>query len=87
VTQLPGFGRRVDALSSATPAGPWVARQTIATVPDPGPGRYTYNAVLHPELADGGGQLLSYNTNSFDAGELNADGSIYRPRFLRVQLP
>jgi hypothetical protein len=87
VTQQLGLGRDIHVHRAPSPEGPWAASQTIATVPDRGAGRFTYNAVLHPEFGSDGGLLLSYNVNSEIAGETQRDGSVYRPGFMRVTLP
>jgi hypothetical protein len=46
-------------------------------------GAFTYGARLHPELAAGGLQLLSYDVNGSDPF---SDASLYRPRFTTVSL-
>lgn len=47
---------------------------------------YAYNAHEHPELRDGRCLLVSYNVNSLEPDDLYADASIYRPRFLRIEI-
>jgi hypothetical protein len=87
VTQDALLGRQVTAYHASDPAGPWTDATVVATVPDPGPGAYTYNALVHPQFgdpADPGALLLSYNVNGDAAW---SDGLLYRPRFLTVRLP
>jgi hypothetical protein len=87
ISQEAGFGRRIRAWRSATPVGPWVPAADLGTVPDPGQGRFTYNAVVHPQAVRDGQLLLSYSVNGTDPAEVQRDASIYRPRFLRVTIP
>jgi hypothetical protein len=83
----------IDLAYSCTPEGPFVDETTAYTTPETGPygsyhdgNVYTYNPHEHPEL-DGNGQLvISYNVNSFANTDLYKDASIYRPRFVTVQL-
>ncbi len=87
VTQDAVLGRQVTAYHAANPAGPWTDATIIATVPDPGPTAYTYNALVHSQFvdpADPDALLLSYNVNGDAAW---TDGLLYRPRFLTVRLP
>lgn len=86
VTQDALLGRQVTAYHATDPAGPWAGAAVVATVPDPGPAAYTYNALVHPQFADPadpGARLLSYNVNGDAAW---TDGLLYRPRFLTVRL-
>ncbi|MGZ4279350.1 MAG: hypothetical protein ACXVFK_18125 [Solirubrobacteraceae bacterium] len=84
ITQEPGFGLGVLASSAPAPDGPWTALRTIATLPDPGPGSFSYNAVAHPELSGADGLLLSTSTNALSFADLFGDASTYRPRFLKL---
>lgn len=87
ITQDALLGRQVTAYHATDPAGPWAAPTAIATVPDPGPTAYTYNALVHAQFADPADPdalLLSYNVNGDAAW---SDGLLYRPRFLTVRLP
>ena len=87
VSQAPAFGTAIIARRAPDPEGPFGPAQTIAdALPPPGPpGAFTYGARLHPHLAAAGLQLLSWNVNSF--GDILADASLYRPRFVAVPWP
>jgi hypothetical protein len=90
------FSAELDGYFSCTPTGPFVARTTLYTTPESGPygtygngNVYTYNAHVHVELSTSGRLVVSYNVNSLDAsvgGDLYRDVSIYRPRFIDVNL-
>jgi hypothetical protein len=86
VSQAPVFGTSVLMRRADAPEGPFGPAQVIASAPAPpdDPTAYTYGAHLHPELAAGGLQLLSYNVNGPDA---LTDASLYRPRFLSLAWP
>jgi hypothetical protein len=83
VTQLP-VQREVVAASAPTPAGPWGPPTTIYTVPDFGPGSFTYNATPHPQLGRGGDVVVGYSINTRDLATLFARPNAYRLRFIRV---
>jgi hypothetical protein len=86
VSQAPAFGTDVLLRRGAAPEGPFGEPETIATVSAPpgAPGAYAYGARLHPELAADGRQLLSYDVNG---GDIMADASLYRPRFVALDWP
>jgi hypothetical protein len=84
VSQAPMFGAAITVRRAPAPSGPFSAPQTIATAAAP-PGAFTYNAILHPELAADGLQLLSWNVNV--NGDLLRDATLYRPRFEAVEWP
>lgn len=90
------FSAEIVAYFSCSPAGPFTNRTTLYTAPETGlfgsygdPDIYSYNAHAHPELSSATNVVVSYNVNSFDAtigGDHYQDVSIYRPRFIDVQL-
>ena len=84
VSQDPGFGDTVRAYPASSPAGPWGAPATVYVTAPPGPTRYTYSAIVHPDLGDGATLSISYDVNTLDRGTLFADVWSYRPRFVRV---
>jgi hypothetical protein len=87
ITQDLFFSPEILAYRSATPLGPWTDRTVIYRTPESNrPNLFTYNAVAHPEFMDGESLLISYNVNSSNFADLFADTSIYRPRFIRVNL-
>jgi hypothetical protein len=87
VTQAPVFGTAVTVRRAPAPEGPFGPPQVVATAAPPpeSPEAFTYGARVHPQLAAGGRQLLSWNVSSF--GDLLADASLYRPRFEAVPWP
>ncbi|HEY9411291.1 MAG TPA: hypothetical protein VIP77_17060 [Jiangellaceae bacterium] len=88
--------------AAASPVGPFVDKTILYSTPEHGPtgryglpGVYTYNAHAHPHVDRGRGRLVvSYNVNSTGSrmvgseamNDVEADASIYRPRFVTVQL-
>ncbi|MFL5885714.1 MAG: DUF5005 domain-containing protein [Thermoleophilaceae bacterium] len=84
VSQDPGFGNVIRAYPATSPAGPWGSPVSLYTTSDPGPTRYTYSAIAHPELSDASSLVVSYDVNTLDHGTLYADVWSYRPRFVRV---
>jgi hypothetical protein len=82
------FSRDIYAYVSCSPTGPWVGPTKLFTEPDyPFTNVITYNAHAHPELTANGELLISYNVNSLVFQDLMNDVHVYRPRFIRVQLP
>jgi hypothetical protein len=87
------YGNRIVAATSCRPQGPFGDAVTLATMPEAGPegtygdeSVYAYNAHEHPEQRDGSSLLVTYNVNSLEPEDLYADASIYRPRFLRIEI-
>jgi hypothetical protein len=87
------FSRNILAYTSCSPTGPFTRVATLYSTPETGqygsygnPNIFTYNAHEHPELRADGSLLVTYNVNSFDTNDLYADATIYRPRFIRVDL-
>ena len=75
-----------------SPLGPFGGKTPIWTAPEAGADGsyrnanvYAYNPHAHPELAAGGGFVVSYNVNSLDTDDVYEDVTIYRPRFLIVR--
>jgi hypothetical protein len=78
---------------SCSPTGPFVPIGLLYRTPETGtfgsygnPNIITYNAHEHPDLRSDGTLLVTYNVNSLDWRELYDDATIYRPRFIRLQL-
>ena len=88
------FSTRIVARTSCSPLGPFTDAVELYRTPETGLlGSYgdadvfTYNAHEHPNLRTGNRILVSYNVNTFDnVGDVYDDASIYRPRFVDVQL-
>ena len=73
--------------AAASPAGPFGDPVLFYHAPEPGenPKTFTYNAKAHPHLSDPGELLVTYNVNASDFQEHYNDGTIYRPRWLRLR--
>lgn len=88
------FSTRIVARTSCSPTGPFSEPVEIYRTPETGlAGSYgdadvfTYNAHEHPNLRKGNRLLVTYNVNTFDnVGDVYDDASIYRPRFIDVEL-
>ncbi len=88
------FSTRIVARTSCSPTGPFTDPVELYRTPETGalgsygdPDVFTYNAHEHPNLRQGNRILVSYNVNTFDnVGDVYDDASIYRPRFIDVQL-
>jgi hypothetical protein len=80
--------REIVAYFAKQPTGPWRDQRLLYTAPEPDGERvFVYNAHAHPELSRKGELLISYNVNSLRFDDLYANADLYRPRFIRVQIP
>lgn len=90
-----GTLRRIATYWGCSPSGPWHGPRAFYTAPETAGGGSTgtvvaYNPQFHPEWSTRAGVLISYDVN--DASTANglrnvqADVTIYRPRFLRIRL-
>lgn len=96
-TTIP-FDAQIVAYFSCKPTGPFVAKTPLYLAPEAGPfgtyadgDVYAYNAHVHPQLSTATNLLFTYNVNSLDPtvgspGDLYDNVSIYRPRFINLQL-
>ena len=80
------FSPKINAWTACSPTGPWVDPQTIYETPETGGQHFTYNAHGHPELSEDGELLISYNVNTFDFDELMSTPTLYRPKFITLDL-
>lgn len=89
------FSRNIVAYTACNPWGPFVPATTLYFAPDglgwddpdeANPNIFTYNAHEHPHLRRGNRLLVTYNVNSLEPNELYDDVTIYRPRFIEVEL-
>lgn len=88
------FSTRIVARTACSPTGPFSEPVDLYRMPETGlAGSYgdadvfTYNAHEHPQLRKGNSLLVTYNVNTFDnVGDVYDDASIYRPRFIDVEL-
>ncbi|MGH7131899.1 MAG: DUF4185 domain-containing protein [Phycisphaerales bacterium] len=84
----PMLGHHIQARTALRPEGPWSAPKNIYLVPEVEADKrlITYAHKVHPQLSRRGELLASYIVNSSDFGQVMADASLYRPRFVRVPL-
>jgi uncharacterized repeat protein (TIGR01451 family) len=80
------------AYYASSPDGFTGAGKHVIYVPPEAPGMIHYEYRIHPQFSSGSHVLIGYSTNTLNIdlacmGENNYDASIYRPRFLDVQLP
>ena len=92
------FSALVYGYTGCDPYGPFTNKTQLYRMPETGPygsygnpNVYAYNAHVHAEQSSDTSLLISYNVNSLDTtvtptSDMYRDTSIYRPRFIRVQL-
>lgn len=87
------WNSEIVAAVACEPTGPFTEMFPVSTMPEAGAegiygnaNIYGYNAHEHPHLRHGDTLTVSYNVNSLDPDELYDDVSIYRPRFIEVDL-
>ncbi|WP_203719462.1 DUF4185 domain-containing protein, partial [Asanoa siamensis] len=87
------FSARILGYVADAPTGPFTDPVMLYTTPETGPdGSYgnpniiTYNSHIHPEHSTDRRLLLTYNVNTLANDEHYQDASIYRPRFVDVEL-
>jgi hypothetical protein len=81
------FSNIIVVYRAAQPQGPWQGPLTIYQAPETNSQVAAYNPFTHPQFSVENSLLLSYNLNHIsDPNALYQDASIYRPRFIRVDL-
>ncbi len=80
------FGNEIILRVACRPWGPWGPETHVYTTPENQGGLFSYNAHAHEQFTEGDRLLVSYDVNTFEAEDLWNDVTIYRPRFLRLQL-
>lgn len=81
------FSPDINAWTACSPEGPWEHPQTIYETPESTPkDHFTYNAHGQPHLSQDGELLISYNVNTFNFEELLGDPTLYRPKFITLDL-
>jgi hypothetical protein len=80
------FSTNIVGYVSCTPWGPFTPVGTLYQTPETGGNIITYNAHEHPDQRRGNTLIVTYNVNSLDSDELYDDVTIYRPRFVEVEL-
>lgn len=87
VFQEHGTGKRLGIYTGDSPEGPFEDPVYLyyCSESERGDSIYTYNAKGHPHLSDPGELLVSYNVNTSSWPMHEKDGSIYRPKFLKIK--
>jgi hypothetical protein len=81
------FSNLIVAYRSRAPTGPWQGPQIVYRAPETDPHIVAYNPFVHTQFSTRGHLLVSYNLNHIiDPAALYRDATIYRPRFIRVDL-
>lgn len=83
------LGTDLTVWTSPEPTGPFTASPALAHIPsDAVTGTLRYLPLAHPDLLpEPGTVVVSYSQNNTDVSVVNADPRLYRPRFLRIDLP
>lgn len=83
------LGRDLAIWTAPGPAGPFrLAARPVAIPSDAATGTLRYLPLAHPDLLPRPGTVVvSYSQNDTDFGEVVDDPRLYRPRFVRVDLP
>jgi hypothetical protein len=83
-----GLGDRIVGRFADAPEGPWSAPVLLYRCPEMGKdkGLFSYAAKAHPWAATGNELVLSYCVNTWEFARLFRDETVYRPKFVRVQL-
>ncbi|WP_313406006.1 DUF4185 domain-containing protein [Aeromicrobium sp.] len=69
------------------PTGPFTAGEPLAEIPSTG-SLLRYMPLAHPELLpEPGTMVVSVSRNTTETGRIQDDPSLYRPEFLRIDLP
>ena len=89
VFTLSGINPTIGLRLGQTPYGPFGAVIKVYEAQEMQQKNYiTYNAKAHPNVSAPGELLISYNVNAFDfMNELEANPTLYRPRFIKLKLP
>lgn len=81
------LGSDVTIWTADAPTGPWSSGEAVAPT-DAETGQLRYMPLAHPDvLPVEGTVVVSYSQNTDDLDEVIDDPLLYRPRFLRVDLP
>ncbi|MCW2771597.1 MAG: hypothetical protein JWR27_3030 [Aeromicrobium sp.] len=83
------LGSDLVVWSSPGPTGPFVPGPVVAEIPsDERTGTLRYMPLAHPDLLPRKGSVVvSFSQNNTDVGKVDDDPFLYRPRFLRIDLP
>jgi hypothetical protein len=75
--------------TSSSPTGPFRAQPPVGTLPSGvARGELRYMPLAHPDILEQPGSVIvSYSRNSTDFGAVLRNPLLYRPKFIRVDLP
>ncbi len=81
------FSGRLVAYTAPRPEGPFDGPVTLFEAPEAGGQVAAYNSFVHPQFTQQDRILISYNVNHLSDPKVHyRDATLYRPRFLRVDL-
>jgi len=81
------FSNIIVVYRADQPHGPWQGPLTVYQAPETNSQVAAYNPFAHPQFSKDNRVLLSYNLNHVsDPNALYQDASVYRPRFIRVDI-
>jgi hypothetical protein len=83
-----GLSDRIVGRFAAAPEGPWSSPVLLYKCPEMArdKGVFCYAAKAHPWAATGKELVISYCVNAWQFARLFRDETVYRPRFVRVEL-
>lgn len=83
------LGRDLVIRNAPGPTGPFTVSPSSATIPsNTATGMLRYMPLAHPDLLPQEGSIVvSFSQNNTDLGEIGRNPFLYRPYFLRVDLP
>jgi hypothetical protein len=83
-----GLSPKIQVQTSRTPWVNWSAPITVYQCPEMSVDKrlFCYAAKAHPSQGTEDELMISYVVNSYDAGQVIADATLYWPRFIRVPL-
>ena len=83
------LGSHLVIWSAPGPTGPFTEGPAVAEIPsEASTGLLRYMPLAHPDLLPRSGTVIvSYSQNNTDFDKVDKDPFLYRPRFLRVDLP
>jgi hypothetical protein len=83
------LGTDLTIWTAPSPTGPFTAGRTLAKLPsNTATGELRYMPLAHPDLLpEKGTMVVSYSRNNTDSGAVAKNPLLYRPAFLRVDLP
>ena len=78
------LGRTIWAWRAQTPYGPFTAKHAVGTIPNEGPGTFSYLAHPHPQYSTSTQTMFSFSTNTLSKMDPWAFVALYRPRFFTI---